>query len=387
MQVVAFTIADRVNSQANLTSSKTNANTVACRGQVSHKNFLTNTRETYNRYVVFKSRKAVTNPGVAILEKFLKEEAAPFLEKHKGLYEKNNAIDKKASEMCEIFDTRNRAELKIQSEGFKPEEIDFVKQNLQKPLKHIENIQEYNYLKEKSQNHFVSDETRKYVNEISEDIHKTTPYLDSFKSILSRYEKLKRDVKNGLADATLVKVAPDFSAKKDTVTKVSSESCLNNHFYTSALCFSEHVTELLEGTPNSEKIGRYLSGISQIRQAMASHEKCLPVMVQKATEMEEQLSNNSFNKEDVDAAFDAMGKKRNQIIERNVNRFKKHFDQHPEFVWEDGHNAEVDEILKKQHELNGKLWHKIEDDKKVYFSSSEKSDHKIFDYIFSDLPF
>jgi len=337
---------------------------------------LVNNQCLYARYVVF--RGSVTQPAqdaalmTSEIRLFLGGEVTRFLRKHEMLYLRNTKIAEKAEKLLKPFDKKSDEFSEKLREGFKPKELDIVQANMQRLLKKEQIVKEYSYLREKSQKYFVSDETSAYAESISGQMGETTNYLTHFSPLMQRYHRMMSDVRNGLADKHIEITSPELAVNKEAVQKAEQDARFNMCFYNDVCGFKKRAIELLK-KPQQERpieaLRNFDNGIRGARYSMKNHEELLPLITQRADESENSLAVNAFSADTVDKAFQALETRYNRTIRRNVDNFKRYFNEHPAFIWNEQAGAETDTLLARQDGLNGKLWQMIEEDKNKYFSS------------------
>jgi len=354
-------------------SQKSKMTVIVNRNDNSKKSFVDG-REYYGRYIAFGNATSNVTEKIATLQKFLADEIEPFLKKHKKLNNQTLSIHQKSEEMFDIFSQKRDDFRTTIREGFELEKIDFVAEHLQKPLIYEQNIQEYNYLRGKSQKYFVSDDVQEYATRIASEMHKKTPYLSSFSPIMSQYYKTAQDIKNGLVNLSPESMFPKLSAKSEEIYKAETTSLLSIFRHIDVSSYFSRVSEFLaqpQGTREVVRFNKYFEEIGKIRNYMAQQEEYLPIIEKNVAKAQELLDNNGFTQEEVDTAFQLLEKERLRIIDKQVNRFRRYFDKHYEFRWDKAHDSQTNAILAKQNELNGELSQKIDHSEYRFFNDSE----------------
>ena len=364
-------------------TKKSETTAVENRNSSSEKFFVDN-RESYGRYIAFGSATSAVSEKVATLRVFLATEVEPFLAKHEEIAGANDVLHQQAETMLDIFrKSRNAFNLKSDS-GVDFKELDIVAKHLSKPLSHERNIKEYEYLRRKSKKYFVSDDVPTYATSISDEMHKRTLYLDTFKKMLFQYHRTEKDIRNGHANLQPEKFFPELVTKYKQVQEASNMALLNTNFYNDIYFFAQKVSKFLNGTkPDSIGYVSRLDKYSQeemplVRSWMQKYETRLPRTSDNTQKAQRLLDENTFLQQEVDGVFEALDKRRSQITAKHINRF---LNNHPESEWNKANDARTDKILARQDELNGVLWQRIEDSKRRFFANKDTG------YIHSGEPF
>ena len=329
-------------------------------------------KDSYGRYIAFKSTAPIeVAQKIARLNSFLLDEVAPFLEKHKELAEQNNLIHQKASAILDaVWKKRNNVDAKI-DESFRVETINIVNEHLKKPLLYLQNLKKYESLNDESKKYFVDDEVRQFADIIAPQIHKITPYLDSFNPLVAQYHKTIKDARNGIDGLTNEQVIPRLNAKSAQIREAELRSLFSLTFYDNVSLFQETTSAFLKRSRDKnydfQGLDERFEKIYKIRQSMLKHEENLPKAKQNVALATQLLDNNTFSEEEVNQVFQLAENKYLQIIDRNVNRFKKYFNEHPEFRWDKAHDAETDALLAEQNKLNEELRQRIDDSEYRFF--------------------
>lgn len=371
MQVKAVQVKS-VGNQSNQYNFKTTSPNMS-KSYVSGTNFAS-PNEIHGRYLSFKGNfLTLRKQQLETIGRFLAEEVAPFLERHRAFYEQNNAIRQAAHDVLEVLSKKELDFHERLRAGIKPEELDFVKQSMGKPLAHRQNVQEYKYLRDKSYKYFSAPAISDYAESIGAEAQATTPYLKSFAPSFFRLQKTERDIRNGFANLRLEQSAPELFAKRKAVYEAQSIAAKNKALYVEAKCYKEQAEEIIgyaQDNPleHERDIFYCCKLIGSTRGNMRVHEEYCPQIIEQTPKAQALLTANTFSAEDVERAFQPIETKRIQMVDRNIKLLRKYFDEHPEYVWKSEHDAQTDALLARQTELNTALWQKIEDSKKAYFS-------------------
>ncbi len=172
---------------------------------------------------------------------------------------------------------------------------------------------------------------------------------------------------------------------------------MSNNFYNNIYLFDQKVSKFLgqpESTIRSQILEESFAKMPLMRSWMQKYEARLPRTLDNTQKAKQLLDDNTFSQQEVDTAFQLLEKERLRIIDKQVNRFRRYFDEHAEFRWDKKHDAKTDAILAKQNELNGELSQKIDrseysffhnNDRVVYYGESSVP-HNIYGND-SDIPF
>ena len=343
----------------------------------SSKKFFVDNRESYGRYIAFGSTTSAVSKKVATL-RVLASEVAPFLAKHKPTTDANDSILEQAEAMLGIFQKRDKAFYAKADLGVDFKELDIVAKHLSKPLSYERNIKEYEYLVKKSQKYFVPDDVREYATSISDKMHESTPYLDTFKPILLQCHKTEQDIRNGLANLRPKTFLPELVTRYGKLQEASNMALDNTTFYNDIYFFAQKVSKFLIGTkPDSIGYVSRLDKYSQeemplVRSWMQKYETRLPRTSDNTKKAQRLLDENTFSQQEVDDAFTRLMNRRSQVRTKHVNRFRRYFDEHYEFRWEKAHDAQTNAILAKQDKLNGELSQKIDHSEYRFFHNNDR---------------
>lgn len=331
-----------------------------------------NTSKTNNK-ITFKGNK--TQSFREIAQTFIEEEALPFLEKHKSFTDENRQINAQADKMGSFFKAKfwyGDSFNKEKEAKAIIEQTDFIANDLARPIKYQENINEYNYLFRKSRKHFADEESRKCAIDVRNSIIVPNRKIILFKPIVNSYFKMKKDIQNGLANITVGKVLPTTNNKVSALNKASSITLFNRHFTNSVSLATKRLQEFLEKEKSSaEEIEHFQSKINDIKGWMAGQEKHLPEMNQRLDKAKVLVKNNSLPEDETVEGVKEIKGKIQKITKRNIQRLRKKFEANPRYKWNDKDNEAIDAILAQQKQGNEKLWHTIEASKQNFHSQQD----------------
>ncbi len=232
------------------------------------------------------------------------------------------------------------------------------------------NLEEYNYLFEKSQKWFVTPEVAKYAEEIRQFFVVPKQLQEPY----SAYKQLQMDIHNGLNGRNFPnKLKEKFEALREGRSKLS---CLTG-IYSDVKQERKNVNIYLStGVRNPEHFKRSLANI---KEAVEFHKEHLGEFKQRISQAGDLYEQNALTPDDY-ALISTNPQQR--IISRCVSKFNKKV-AGVNLSKED--NIAINEQLQKQKEAIETLWHKIEASKKETFATNNTKSVN-YDYP-DDMPF
>ena len=305
----------------------------------------------YYNQVSFKSGKIGNT--IPEITKYMKETIKPFLDETDPLFVRTHNIGNK---------------IRTAVKEFKPKEIKFNPLEFRevKRLRIDElynNIQEYNYLLDKSKNFYSTGETRDYAWDLFDYFSAPAFLREPYKAFC----KMKTDTEHGLKNINLEKLFPELAKKKYDIGMAGSRTAMGMSGYTHAYHMNKRFNEMLEnGVIN---IAEYKRHALEAERGMEMHKQCL-TEIEQAVEKAENLDKNGLFTEEDYNLLNSIPKRGQQVISRNAKRFN---DIASKTQLSENESKQLDDILKRQKELIEDLWNRIEADKKGYFECEEKT--------------
>ena len=158
-----------------------------------------------------------------IVTDYIKNVVEPLLDNNKDFIDRSNAVSATISDTLQSIYTQQKQIDNKYKDNYNLEEIPFVKQNLDIPLKYRANLQEYNYLTNNYKFYFLSEDDKNFAQNIKEEIH--NPDFLKYKSVVKLFDNIKAGQKNHK-----VSFSPEFEKKIENYynlqTKVNNISCI-----------------------------------------------------------------------------------------------------------------------------------------------------------------
>lgn len=287
------------------------------------------------------------------LIKFMKETIEPFIKETDPLFDKASNLRGKIDYTVGEFVSE-----KIK---FKPLEFKEVKRLRIDELQ--QNIDEYRYLLDKSDNYYSTKETSDYAHNLC-DYFEVPAFL---RKPYYAFCKMKKDTEHGLVNINLTKLFPELAKKRYDIYTVGSDAGMGLGGYTGAYHMNKRFNEMLEnGVIN---IAEYKKTALEAERGMEQHKKYLPQIEEAVNKAENLYQNGLFTEADYEL-LNSIPKRAQQVISRNAKKFN---DIASKTELSENESKQLDDILKYQKELITDLWNKIEVDKKAYFEREAKA--------------
>ncbi len=334
-----------------------------------------NNNEVYGRYLAFKA--LTREEKIEAIQRFIDTEVDPFLEKHKDFYEKNVELNNIANAIDAPYSQRNPVFQHAKSTAAETEHLDFIKDNLEKPIQYYKNRKEFQNLKAQSQKYLFA---REYAKDLEPQAMAKNRYLESFLPFVDKNEKTKMDIKNGVANA--YKSMPfQFPKKVRNIQEAISRSDMNTVSYNDAAAYKRNCEKMLareDDTNKNVKIDELYMDSGRIRTLMTLQERQLPELEESTANIQELIEENIYSEEDVETAFNAAHKIIDRTAAHSINTLKKYYETHPRFVWLKSKDEEADKFLAMQAEINKNLRNKIEENKAVRRAGLSENSYNFF---------
>ena len=287
------------------------------------------------------------------LIKFMKETIEPFIKETDPFFEKAFKISENINRVVSEFNPE-RVE-------FKPLEFKEVKRLRIDELQ--QNIDEYRYLSDKSDNYYSTKETSDYAHNLC-DYFEVPAFL---RKPYYAFCKMKKDTEHGLVNINLTKLFPELAKKRYDIYTVGSDAGMGLGGYTGAYHMNKRFNEMLEnGIVN---INEYQKTALNAERGMERHKKYLPQIEEAVNKAEDLCQNGLFTEADYEL-LNSIPKRTQQVISRNAQKFN---DIASKTELSENESKQLDDILKHQKELITDIWNRIEVDKKAYFEREAKA--------------
>ena len=281
------------------------------------------------------------------LIKFMKETIEPFIKETDPFFEKAFKVSENITRVVGDFNPE-RVE-------FKPLEFKEVKRLRIDELQ--QNIDEYRYLSDKSDNYYSTKETSDYAHNLC-DYFEVPAFL---RKPYYAFCKMKKDTEHGLVNINLTKLFPELEKKRYDIYTVGSEAGMGLGGYTGAYHMNKRFNEMLEnGIVN---INEYQKTALNAERGMERHKKYLPQIEEAVNKAENLYQNGLFTEADYEL-LNSIPKRAQRVISHNAKKFN---DVASKTELSENESKQLDDILKYQKELIEDLWNRIEVDKKAYF--------------------
>ena len=281
------------------------------------------------------------------LIKFMKETIEPFIKETDPFFEKAFKVSENITRVVGDFNPE-RVE-------FKPLEFKEVKHLRIDELQ--QNIDEYRYLSDKSDNYYSTKETSDYAHNLC-DYFEVPAFL---RKPYYAFCKMRKDTKQGLVNINLTKLFPELEKKRYDIYTVGSEAGMGFSGYNRVYFMNKRFNEMLEnGIVN---IAEYKKTAMNAIVGMEHHKKYLPQIEEAVNKAEDLCQNGLFTEADYEL-LNSIPKRAQRVISHNAKKFN---DVASKTELSENESKQLDDILKYQKELIEDLWNRIEVDKKAYF--------------------
>ena len=281
------------------------------------------------------------------LIKFMKETIEPFIKETDPFFEKAFKISENINRVVSEFNPE-RVE-------FKPLEFKEVKRLRIDELQ--QNIDEYRYLSDKSDNYYSTKETSDYAHNLC-DYFEVPAFL---RKPYYAFCKMKKDTEHGLVNINLTKLFPELEKKRYDIYTVGSDAGMGLGGYTGAYHMNKRFNEMIEnGIVN---INEYQKTALNAERGMERHKKYFPQIEEAVNKAENLYQNGLFTEADYEL-LNSIPKRAQRVISHNAKKFN---DVASKTELSENESKQLDDILKYQKELIEDLWNRIEVDKKAYF--------------------
>ena len=287
------------------------------------------------------------------LIKFMKETIEPFIKETDPFFEKAFKVSENI--------TRVVGEFKPERVEFKPLEFREVKRLRIDELQ--QNINEYRYLADKSDNYYSTKETSDYAHGLYDYFEVPAFIRESYYAFC----KMKKDTQHGLANISLTKLFPELEKKRYDIYTVGSDAGMGLGGYNRAYFMNKRFNEMLEnGIVN---IAEYKKTAMNAVSGMEQHKKYFPQIEEAVNKAENLYQNGLFTEADY-KMLNSISKRAQQVISRNAKKFN---DVASQTELSENESKQLDDILKYQKELIEDIWNRIEVDKKAFFEREAKA--------------
>ena len=281
------------------------------------------------------------------LIKFMKETIEPFIKETDPFFEKAFKVSENITRVVGDFNPE-RVE-------FKPLEFKEVKRLRIDELQ--QNIDEYRYLSDKSDNYYSTKETSDYAHNLC-DYFEVPAFL---RKPYYAFCKMKKDTEHGLVNINLTKLFPELEKKRYDIYTVGSDAGMGLGGYTGAYHMNKRFNKMIEnGIVN---INEYQKTALNAERGMERHKKYLPQIEEAVNKAENLYQNGLFTEADYEL-LNSIPKRAQRVISHNAKKFN---DVASKTELSENESKQLDDILKYQKELIEDLWNRIEVDKKAYF--------------------
>ena len=143
-------------------------------------------------------------------------------------------------------------------------------------------------------------------------------YVQNRMFIKWRWEKMKKDIKNGLANLSLESVAPEIAEKKKNLSELEFSVSMSKRRFDDVIENKRSIEKSFSRPSRHADIPDY---IETAKRNMARHEYRLERMKTLVEEGKKELETNRLTEEDRNT-LENIGKPAERIIRHNVNKFK-----------------------------------------------------------------
>ena len=279
-------------------------------------------------------------------EDFLTQEVAPFIEKNKGLVDELKSLtDFCKDEVKEI----NSHKVKPK---YNPDEFEEVKRL---KLDRIdENQTQFENLLTRSRKWYADDDAREYAKDlIREDSFFVPSYVEpAYKAYLS----MKKDIKNGLTNLSLEKLAPEIAKKKMNLSSYATYTDTNKRRFNNVVEAKRSIEKALHRPSLYDKIPER---IEDAKRNMEMHQGRI-VRIKDAIETGKKvIAENRLTDKDREVLAN-IHKPAERIINHNVKKFKENPDVANTYLGE--YEPILENQLREQAQKLIRLLNKIERD-------------------------
>lgn len=323
---------------------------------------------SYGKMLAFGMKQAGSASSVALMKTklidFVTKKCQPFLANTQAFRDKNHQLNTTANNMVDLYFRK----IICGGNNFDILSLEAHK-GYAKVGKYLKNIEEYNYLKQKSQERFGSETSRQYASDIAQTFQ-PVQFMEDYRPVIITLKNIEKTIKNGIAGLKPKQNASEISKKRDNIKEADSLTLFNQYYITNVSLFNDNFQEALakQSSLSKQDVMEYGESIPRIMQDITKHQELTPKLEERTLQAESLIQENSFTEADIQKAIDAFNLKKQGIIKRNLKAFNQNLDNHPKHKWNDALNVQADEVLQKQSDANKKLWELLEADKKEYFS-------------------
>lgn len=240
---------------------------------------------------------------------FIKKDLNSFIEKHQPL----------CDDLKSLINSCKDEVVKINKHSAKPKfnPSDFDEITRLKLDRIDENQTLFNSLKTKSEKAFNNPDAKEYADSLVEDDSFFIPsYL---KSAYLVYSAMKKNIKNGLANITLEKLAPAIAEKRNNLLTFASDAKRSMRRFSNVLMSKQSLDKSLEKNFYDQKT---IDKIEDAKRNMEMHEGRIPTITNRIKDGKEILEANKLSEED-NKLLDSMHKRAKKIIKHNVKEFNE----------------------------------------------------------------
>lgn len=226
------------------------------------------------------------------------------------------------------------------------------------------NLDEFDYLAKKSKKWYAGRDASIMARTIVKSGLFEVP--DFMAAPFNFYKQLKVDIKNGLTNITIDKLAPHQYEKWEKLKIAERELIYNNMRYEEVYCQSNYLKDLVDNNTLTEDSFAKIRAI--IKNAVDFHTN-KKLELEKNTEMANDINQNISVSDEDENLLNNIHKPAQRVISRNVSKFNKK-------VQNTSLNIEqqnfIEELLNNQKVAIENLWHSIEKGKRLTFEGKIK---------------
>lgn len=320
-----------------------------------------------------------------IVTDYIKNVVEPLLDNNKDFIDRSNAVSATISDTLQSIYTQKKQIDNKYKDNYNLEEIPFVKQNLDIPLKYRANLQEYNYLTNNYKFYFLSEDDKNFAQNIKEEIH--NPDFLKYKSVVKLFDNIKAGQKNHK-----VSFSPEFEKKIENYWQVREIVLKNSNTAKNLGLYKKYYDKTMNTGSKEEQdcmLQVLYKEIMNQSDSVTMFKNNIRYYTKKLQTAEKIISENYISEEEIKKEMKAYELAYQHSLSKAVNTLKKHLEKNPELKRNDAMNQKDDEFLKRQEYLNVKLWQHLQDEKKNFEDSYKRSElnSQIALSIYDDLPF